>query len=151
MPDTKITDDHFCFWIEYYDKKRKKTVFTDVNEEIDVYENYIRYENYCPWCWEDYYDFAYKIEWDKLFVKTINFEHVQFSWKNREAVLYKFIKDWKYNEEEVKRWEFKNGDEIKAWLDRFEFKGQINDVDRYSKTAKDWIMKQIKNKNFKED
>ena len=48
MPDTKITDDHFCFRIEYYDKKRKKTVFTDVNEEIDVYEDYIRYENYCP-------------------------------------------------------------------------------------------------------
>jgi hypothetical protein len=35
---------------------------SDVNEEIDVYKDYINYENYCPCCWAEYYKFYYKIE-----------------------------------------------------------------------------------------
>lgn len=166
MWETSITDNHFYFWVEYYNKKWEVTCETDVNEEIDVYEDHIRYENYCPWVWEDYYDFAYKVEWDKLFVKAINFENLHFG-KNYEKTLYKFITNWKYNNDEMLKyfndhqrlehnwydahWKFEYRDYVKNTLNRHEFKQERNWSDHFSNTAKNWIMKQIKNKNFKKD
>ena len=162
MAETKITDNHFYFWIEYYNKKWEVTLSTDVNEEIDVYKDHIRYENYCPWCWEDYFDFDYKLEWDILFVKTINYESIHF-WINREGKLYKLVKDWKIDKKEMRKYfglsnsrrsvyrKFKERDKIKEWLNRHEFKEERNGSDHYTKTARDWIIKQIKNKNFKKD
>lgn len=152
MADNSVTDEHFYKWIGN----------SDVNEEIDVYKDYINYENYCPWCWEDYSHFSYKIEWDKLYLKHIDFDHITF-WNNYEDIEFKFIKNWILNEDEVKRYfkfhqkyeynrwdahrKFEYKDYLKKTLDWFEFKPHWRF--RYTNDAKKRIVKQIKNKNFR--
>lgn len=165
MAETKITDDHFYFWIEYYNKKWEVTCTTDVNEEIDVYKDHIRYENYCPWVREDYYDFAYKLEWDKLMIKCINYNYVHF-WERHKATDYPFIKDWIYNEKEMKKyfiWEesredkryyaqlkFERRNYVKWLLEWHEWKEPRKRTCHQTKMARDRVIKQIKNKNFKD-
>ena len=164
MSETKITDDHFYFWVEYYNKKWEVTCSTDVNEEIDVYKDEIRYENYCPWCWEHYYDFAYRLEWNKLMLKCINFTSIDF-WKNYETIEYPFIKNWVYNEKEMHKYfiysqnyednrydahrKFEYRDSIKWLIEWHEWKDPNRRASHFTKKAKDWVIKQIKNKNFK--
>lgn len=166
MVETKITDDHFYFWVEYYNKKWEVTCSTDVNEEIDVYEDHIRYENYCPWCWEDYYDFEYKLEWEKLMIKCINFDSVEFGkWYKR--INHPYIKNWIYNGKEMKKyfknqmdheddrydaqWKFWYRDYI-IWLPEWhERKVAKRRASTFTNKAREWVIKQIKNKNFKKD
>ena len=74
-----INKTHFNEWI--WD--------SDVNEEIDVYKDYINYENYCPFCWEEYYKFSYKFEWDKLLVKCFDF--VNKKWQSDEKYYIKVL------------------------------------------------------------
>jgi len=152
MSNSKTTENHFDEWIRN----------SDVNEEIDVYEDHIRYENFCPWCWEDYYDLEYKIKWEKLFVKCINFTKVDY-WKNYDEIEYKFIENWNYKKEimikyfndnkqfEKDRWDAKRKFEYKNIVinlsKRFEFKPLW--LFCFTDNAKKRIMKQIINKNFK--
>ena len=152
MSNSKTTENHFD----------ERIWGSDVNEEIDVYEDHIRYENFCPWCREDYYDFEYRIEWDKLFVKCINFTKNDY-WENYDEIEYKFIENWNYNKDvmikyfndnkqfEKDRWDVKWKFEYKniviKLLKRFEFKPLW--LFCYTNEAKRWIMKQIINKNFK--
>ena len=167
MAETKITDNHFYFRIEYYNKKWEVTYSTDVYEEIDVYKDYISYNNSCPWCWRNYYKFEYKIDWDKLFIRCVEYIHtVDYSSCQISFAWYVFVRDWELNKDVLKdyfnnerKWEktrcdahrkFQFRDEIRRSLDRFEFK-QDRIRCRFTNTAKDRIIKQIKNKNFKKD
>lgn len=136
-----INKTHFNEWI--WD--------SDVNEEIDVYKDYINYENYCPFCWEEYYKFSYKFEWDKLLVKCFYF--VNKKWQSDEKY---YIKNWIIIENNLWTDIANSWDELK-WEKEFIWyvKGLIEWHElrlywkyTYSRNAINWIINQIKNCKF---
>ena len=61
LDDKTITDDCYYDWDEWIDEDGY-VVSSDENTEIKIYEDYIRYEDYIPLVFEEYYDFAYKLK-----------------------------------------------------------------------------------------
>ena len=100
----------------------------DVEEEIRVYPDYIKYNTWCWPCRIDYTKYNYKLEWDKLLIKAFDISIIEF-WKDyEETEPFNIIKNWELNKtvtQQYRKWYIKNWRRIHYELKR-EYKDDLN-------------------------
>ena len=111
-----------------------------VVEKVRVYPDYIQYNTRCKDMRIHYLKFAYRVEWDKLFVKAFEFAFIDYDWPEKESDKYYILKDWNLNQEEIDRYTEWCVDVYKRYL-----RERARPRREYTEADKEDVMKRVNN------
>jgi hypothetical protein len=130
---------------------------TDVSETVKVKWDKIYYDTWCwPFIREDFAVYEYKLKWDDLLIKCINYSKLRYYSPEYNSWKLVYIKNWKINEKAIEevnkrhRSVSKDGEDLYS-IEDFEkmikwHKRKYRRYNRFSPEAKKYILEQIKNK-----